>query len=274
MWLLKFALVVAAVYLVIVAALFFGQARMIFPRGMVAAPDAPPPAAAERLTMATADGETIVGLRIPPAVSLPADRQAGKPLTIIGFGGNAWHADGVADFLHGLYPAATVVAFHYRGYAPSTGEPGATVILADALAIYDQVAAGAASGDIVLVGFSLGSAVATSVAAARPVAGAIFVSPFDSMGNLAQAHYPWLPAKWLLRHRFPAADWARDVTAPVALIAAGNDTLVPPDRTAPLRDAFGTIVYDRTIARAGHIDIYTDPAFEAAMREALAKVRE
>ena len=43
--------------------------------------------------------------------------------TLLGFGGNAWNAEAMALYLHGLFPGREVAAFHYRGYAPSTGEP-------------------------------------------------------------------------------------------------------------------------------------------------------
>jgi len=59
---------------------------------------------------------------------------------------------------------------------------------------------------------------------------------------------------------------------PVAIVAAGRDTLILPRRTDALRRSVGTLVSDRTLASAGHNDIYDDPAFRPAMQEALAAV--
>jgi hypothetical protein len=59
---------------------------------------------------------------------------------------------------------------------------------------------------------------------------------------------------------------------PVALIAAGRDTIVPPRRTEPLRRAGANIILARIIANDGHNDIYNRPAFAAAMAEALGLV--
>jgi uncharacterized protein len=39
-------------------------------------------------------------------------------------GGNAWNAEAMVLTLHALFPHRDVVAFHYRGYAPSSGRPG------------------------------------------------------------------------------------------------------------------------------------------------------
>src|SRR3546814_13060830 len=81
------------------------------------------------------DGERSHGLHIPPTRS-----REGNRLVILGFGGNAWNADHVAAYLHGLYPEADVVAFHYRGYGPSGGRPSAETLLADAPLTHDFIA--------------------------------------------------------------------------------------------------------------------------------------
>src|SRR4051812_12738985 len=116
MW--SFLLLPVFVYLAICAILFFAQDRLLFPVGQVGGAGHLPPAA-QRLDLEAASGEHLSGLHIPPA------RPAGVPLLILGFGGNAWNADGMAALLAELYPEADVVTFHYRGYPPSEGSPGA-----------------------------------------------------------------------------------------------------------------------------------------------------
>ena len=65
-------------------------------------------------------------------------RPAAKPRTLIlGFGGNAWNGSDVAAYLHQIFPQADVIAFHYRGYRPSTGSPSAEALLADAPLVHD-----------------------------------------------------------------------------------------------------------------------------------------
>ena len=59
---------------------------------------------------------------------------------------------------------------------------------------------------------------------------------------------------------------------PVAILAGERDTLIRPARTEALRKKARNLVFDRTIAGAGHNDIYERPEFIAAMHEALAQV--
>jgi len=70
----------------------------------------------------------------------------------------------------------------------------------------------------------------------------------------------------------PTIDFLREASAPVAILAAGRDTIVPPSRTEPLRSASRNLVFDRTLDDAGHNDLYDHPAFPRLMREALARI--
>jgi pimeloyl-ACP methyl ester carboxylesterase len=253
-----------AVYAAICLALYFGQTAMIFPAGQVGPAD-PLPRAAERLELATGSGERLHGVHIPPA------RRSGERLLILGFGGNGWNAQSAAVFMAQLFPEADVVAFHYRGYRPSEGRPGAVALLADAPLIHDFAVQRLRPERTVAVGFSIGSGVAASLAAHRPLDGLILVTPFDSLARVAGGHYPWLPVRLLFGHRMePAEDLAGNPT-PAAIIAGGRDTLIPAARTQGLRLAVGNLAFDETIADAGHNDIYRHPRFAPAIREALAQ---
>lgn len=254
------------VYLAICAAVYFGQAAMLFPAAQAGSPDPLPPRA-ERLEIAAGPGERLHGVHIPPA------RRSRERLLILGFGGNGWNGQSVAVFMAGLFPEADVVVFHYRGYPPSEGSPSAGALLEDAPRILDFARARLRPERIVAVGFSIGSGVAASLAARRPLDGLILVTPFDSLGRVAAGHYPWLPVRLLMRHRMePARDLAGNAT-PVALIAGGRDALIPAARTQPLRLSVPNLVFDRTIEEAGHNDIYRDPAFRPAIRDALERMR-
>ena len=252
-------------YLSILVLLFAFQTRMIFPAGSVGGAG-PLPAGAERLTVEAGEGATLHG------VHLPARRPGSEQILILGFGGNAWNAEDAAGFLSDLYPQADVVAFHYRGYRPSTGSPSAAALLADAPRVFDSAVAKVTPRRTVAVGFSVGSGVAASLAGRRPVDGLILVTPFDSLKAVAVGHYRWLPVGLLFRHEMKAAESLASAPVPTAIIAGGRDTLIPPPRTDALRAAVANLVYHRTLASAGHNDIYERPDFRAAMREALAAV--
>lgn len=262
MW--KLLLIPACLYLALLLLAFAFQARLLFPAGAVGGAGPLPPGA-ERLTLDTEDGHRLHGVHIRPATM-------SSGTLILGFGGNAWNAEAAASYLHDLFPEADVVVFHYRGYRPSTGSPGARALIDDAPRVYDLAVGRVRPQRTVAAGFSVGGGVAASLAQRRPLDGLILVTPFDSLKAVAAGHYPWLPVRWLFRHEMGPAEWLRGSPVPTAVIAGGEDTLIPASRTDALRRAAGRLVFDRTIAGAGHNDIYDRTEFRAAMREALARL--
>jgi len=262
----KVLVCIAALYLTIVVLMALAQDRLLFPRwamrGGVALP-----ATAERLQLGIGSGEELAGVHLPAEGPSPD----GAAL-ILGFGGNAWDADALALYLHLVFPDRDVAAFHYRGYAPSTGEPSVRTILDDAVAVYDYIIASYAPDRVVAVGLSLGAGPAVHLARQRLIAGLILVTPFDSLRALAREHYPWLPVGLLLRHHMEVAETLTGVTAPVALISAARDSVVPARRTEPVRGAVRNLVLDRVIPGAGHNDVYEHAEFKRALREGLSLI--
>ena len=241
------------------------QSHFIFPTHAVASAG-PLPVGAEKVEVKTADGERLAGVHIP------ADEPSAQRTMILAFGGNAWNAQDVAEYLHELFPQVEVVAFHYRGYKPSTGHPSAEALIEDAPLVYDFATARVRPDRTIAVGFSIGSGVAAQLSAVRAVDGVILVTPFDSLKSVAQSMFPWLPIGPFFGHEIDAAAATEKSDVPVAVIAAEHDEIVPAERTAALKSRVRNLAFDRTIVRAGHNDIYARSEFQEAMREALAAV--
>jgi len=99
------------------------------------------------------------------------------------------------------------------------------------------------------------------LAAARPLSGVVLVTPFDSLASLAKRHFWYLPVDLLLRHRFPSAELAPRVSAPLLCIAAGHDEVIPPEHARRLFDAWGGPKKWVLLAEAGHNSTDGVPAF-------------
>jgi uncharacterized protein len=262
-WLIKTFAVVCGVYLLILAAMYFAQTWLIFPTFMISDDRPALPPGAQRLAIDTPDGLRLHGVHLPPARGKGCDKTV-----VLGFGGNGWHAEGMALDLRQHFPDCDIAVFNYRGYKPSTGQPSAAGILADSLLIHDHVRETVGALRVITVGYSLGSGPAAYVARERSAAGVILVTAFDALEAVAEQRYPWLPVRWLIRHHMPSVEFLRGLTVPVAVIGAEHDEVVPPDRTAALRQGITNPVLYRTIAGAHHNDIFQQPAFAQAMTEA------
>jgi uncharacterized protein len=165
---------------------------------------------------------------------VPAAAQA--PLVIY-FGGNAEEVSWMLEEATRRAPSVAWLLVDYRGYGASQGAPSETTMNADALAWYARAAT--LSNRIFVLGRSLGSGVAVRLASRRPVAGVVLVAPFDSLVSVGQRHYPYLPVRWMLKHRFDSIALAPDIGAPLLCLTAMQDEVVPPEHARRLYDAWG-----------------------------------
>ena len=140
--------------------------------------------------------------------------------------------------------------------------------MADALAVFDQVQSRHA--EITVMGRSLGSGVAVQLAAKRPVERLVLVTPFDSLVNVAKEYFRWLPVGWLMRDRYESSRRASLVSAPVLVVVAGEDEIIPRARSEALAGAFAPGQVEVVVVPGvGHNTLDLSPGYLEAVREFL-----
>jgi fermentation-respiration switch protein FrsA (DUF1100 family) len=178
--------------------------------------------------------------------------------TVLYFGGNAEDASWLLDEAARLGPVALAIV-PYRGYGASTGVPRERRLYDDALAAYDALAArpDVDARRISVWGRSLGTGVATWLAAKRPVESVVLSTPFDSIAALARLHAPLLSP--LLRQRFDSVSRAPSIRVPMLAVIAGRDTVVPPAHGERLVAAWGGPTRVLRLPQASHDDVQVFP---------------
>ena len=253
-------------YAGVVALLYFFQTTLVFPGTHLPSHRLNSPREPGRLELPAEGGAILHGMWFPGARP-DAD-------VLIGFGGNAQDAEVLGQDLARDFPDLNVVVFHYRGYGPSTGKPSEAAVLADALTIYDAMVAQIRPGRVYAIGISLGSAVAAYLTKARPLAGVLLITPFDSVEAIAKESYFWVPVGLLLQHRFPSAAFMTGNATPAAVIAAAEDRVVKPHRTKALIARLDNLVFEATLQGAGHETLYQLPAYETTLEAAFAALQD
>lgn len=163
---------------------------------------------------------------------------------------------------------------NYRGYGGSPGKPTQKALFEDALAIYDYVvASGVPPEDVVAMGRSLGAGVATMLAATRRVRGAILVTPYDSIASVAARHYAFLPVRLLLRHPFPASDYAKNAHVPALMLAGASDFIVPAIHAQRLHEAWAGPKEIHILPGAGHNNIEQQRAYYELINRFLRRTK-
>lgn len=159
-----------------------------------------------------------------------------KPQAIIYFGGNAERVEANIPEFRSHFSDHSVYLVPYRGYGESEGTATEENLYSDALAIYDEVAKRHA--EILVIGRSLGSGVATYLASVRKVDKLILVTPFDSMVNLAREFYPLFPVGMLLIDQYDSASRVGQLESQTLVMVAGKDEIVPRQNTERLLSGF------------------------------------
>ncbi len=187
----------------------------------------------EEIKVKTRDGVKLHGW-------LVKNTRAEKTPLVIYFGGNAEEASSFV-MESKRFRGWGVLSMNYRGYGLSNGTPSEKNLFNDALEIFDRVAKRDDIEEtmVVAMGRSLGTGVAVHLASKRPLAGVILVSPYDSMTRVVKGMYPFLPVSLLLRHHFDSLSRAPGIKAPLLALAGTEDTLIKPERTKKLVNAWG-----------------------------------
>ena len=216
-WLL---IVVAVGYFGGVAVLFFKQRAMLFPIPPVGrtAHDAAGLPEAEEHVLTSADGEKVIVWHVP---AKPGHK------VVLYFHGNGDFLAGVVGRFRTLTSDGTgLVALSYRGYAGSSGSPSERGLLLDAEAAYAFTTARYDADRIVAWGFSLGSGVATAIAADHPVAKLILEAPYTSIVDVAAALFKFAPVSLLVLDQFHSDRRIGKVTVPLLIMHGAKDPAI------------------------------------------------
>jgi len=243
--------------------MFLKQDSLVFPTQEVFYEDPGPieNTQQEELALSMADGTVLKGTAY--------ESTAPTEDLVISFAGNAQNAINFNAVLSRPFAGQfNSVGINYRGYWQSEGSPSEKKIYADALEIYDQMVEKYNPKRVFVFSMSLGTGVATYLSKHREVDGILLVTPFDSILNLAQAEYPYLPVKYILRHHFNSLLHLQDNTTPVAVIAGGNDPIIPPVHLGRLKQAVPNLVFAHTIPDGRHGSIVDHKEFNALLKQA------
>ncbi len=193
------------------------------------------------------------------------------------------HPQGMVFFLHGnagnlqtwfvnvdFYRRANfdIVMLDYRGFGKSSGTIQSEAQLhADVLQAWNQFAPQYAGKRRVIVGRSLGTGLAASLAAQVQAEQTVLVSPYESMQALAREHYPWVPSA-VLRYPLRTDVVLPRIKGPVLLAHGDLDTLIPLSHSQNLQRAMPAARLV-VVPGAGHNDLQKFEVYLAAVRSAM-----
>jgi pimeloyl-ACP methyl ester carboxylesterase len=152
----------------------------------------------------------------------PAD---GTVMITYGNGSTAIGCDHYANDIQGV-AAFDIFILEYPGYEDRPGRPSQRSLFSAADEAFLTLPA---KRPVYLVGESLGTGVASYLAGtySNRIAGVLLISPFNSLADAAQSHFPMLPVSLLLSDHFPSEQYLRNFHGKVGITVDGKDSVVP-----------------------------------------------
>ncbi len=201
--------------------------------------------------------------------------QPNAKLSLLYFGGNGSKLVQSRTFLDSLCIRLNMVlySFDWRGYGFSDGNPSLREIMDDALKIFDFVRDSSKSVPVV-VGRSLGSGVASYVAAERVPAGIVLISTLSNLNTVIESwsrFLPWYQRPFVsicpdseLQNLHPQPyELAHRITCPVLILHGDNDALIPLSSALELFDSLSQSKFKKFVTLKGknhyNIDLISGP---------------
>ena len=185
---------------------------------------------------------------------------------VIYFGGNAQNSSTTFNYyknndIFKYFDGYNVLYVDYPGYGLSVGNPSGKNLLDAGLTIYDYASKlkYVDKNNIVVLGFSIGTGVATYVSSLRDVNGLILLAPYDELLNMYNDRINVFhgPFKLLVRHNITSYIYAKDVKTKPLIIASEDDKVIDYKHTLNLVNYFNSCE-DVIISKGfGHNDFFT-----------------
>ena len=192
---------------------------------------------------------------------------------ILYFGGVQQDSVALVEKFASHYPQMPFISYNYRAYGKSEGKPSQAKLFVDAMHIYDDlmIRFNYRPENIILMGYSLGTGVASFLGSQRQVREILLMAPYDSVYSVLKKRYPFSGIHWVLRQRFPSIDFVPHIDVPVHIYAASDDKVVNIKHAKMLKKYVNNLAGFYEYAHVGHNDILFNPDVVKHIREILNK---
>ena len=192
---------------------------------------------------------------------------------ILYFGGVQQDSVALVEKFASHYPHMPFISYNYRGYGKSKGKPSQTKLFMDAMHIYDDLIIRYAyrPENIILMGYSLGTGVASFLGSQRQVGEILLMAPYDSVYAVLKKRYPFSGIHWVLRQKFPSTDFVPQIDVPIHIYAASDDKVVNIKHAKMLKNHVNNLAGFYEYADVGHNEILFNPDVVKHINEILNK---
>ncbi len=153
----------------------------------------------------------------------------------------------------------------YPGFGKTTGKLTEENMYAQAKEVYKLAHSRFSADSIIVYGKSLGTGVASYIAAKESCARLILETPYYSILDLFSSYAPIYPASRMAHFKFPVGEYLKEVKAPVTIFHGTSDGVIPYRCAAKLKKVLKSGDEFITIEKGSHKNLNDFPLFHTKL---------
>jgi alpha-beta hydrolase superfamily lysophospholipase len=263
--LLKFLLIITALYVFVCILLFFFQERLIFfPQKLDKDYKFSFNQNFEELNVKASDGILLNGLLFK------ADSSKGLIFYLHGNAGCLSSWGEVAQTYTSLN--YDVFLLDYRGYGKSEGAINSQQQIYDDLqVVYNELKKKYVEEKIIVLGYSIGTGPACKLASVNHPKLLVLQAPYFSLSDMMRHTYPAIIPTFILKYKFETNEYIKDCKMPVVIFHGDKDEVIYYGSSLKLKEQFKKQDTLITLEGQGHNGMTDNEAYKAEMRKILEK---
>ncbi len=157
----------------------------------------------------------------------------------------------------------------YRGYGKSEGDINSEVQMYNDLQMaYDSLKRRYKENQIIIIGYSIGTGLATELASVNDPKLLILQAPYYSLTDMMQRRYPGLPTIFL-KYPFETHSYLKTCKMPVIIFHGNTDNVIPYESSQMLKKLFKPSDTLFTLNNQGHKGMNDNPVYLSELKKIL-----
>ena len=262
--LLEILIIILVLYIIVCGILFMFQEKLIFfPQKLDKNYHFRFDQQFEEINVITNDGISLNGLLFK------ADSSKGLIYYLHGNAGSLSSWGEVAKIYTDLN--YDVFMLDYRGYGKSEGSiNGQELFFQDIQTVYDELKKKYTEDKIIVLGYSIGTGLASKVASTNNPKLLILQAPSYSLTDMMQHIYPIFPT-FILKYKFETNEYIKDCKMPIVIFHGNQDEVVYYESSLKLKEHFRQQDTLITLKGQGHNGMTDNEVYKTEIRKILTK---
>lgn len=164
-----------------------------------------------------------------------------------------------------------VFILDYRGYGKSEGSISSQEqLFEDNQLIYNELKKDYQEEDIIILGYSIGTGLASKLASDNKPGQLILQAPYHSLTDMMRQRFPFIPT-FILKYRFATNEYLKNCTMPVTIFHGNRDHVIHHESSLKLKADFTDKINLITLNGQGHNGMTYNPDYQRELKTILTK---